>query len=356
MKREIILSAVAVLAFITTGCGGGGSSSGSGDGGSSNSDISPGYSKVDACNYLGNGMYAFKNWASFNATTNSLPDDTDFDGNAKLRELKIDNSNNLQLKQYSYASSTPTLVANKDSSNSAWNTPAKTYIVDISNGTRVARGDIIIVPATKISCSNNYATFSINGGLVKYKMQINEKDISGQTIVSQYEPARLELTNPAQVFASGSKLLEGVTTYLTKTYDMKSNDSRSKVTNNSGASLAGIDLTNIPNGQVFKFDTPSQKLTLNSNYTHTFVDANGNSHTGTWALHGGANKYITASNTAGNNQCRYYFMVISGELRYGTECDAGTKHKFGNNTNEDFMKEFSVNSVAKDSIINNLHN
>ena len=353
MKRRVILQVVAVLAFIITGCGGG-SGSGSGGSGSSNSDVSPGYSKVDACNYLSNGMYAFKSWATFNATTNSASDDTDFDGNAKLRELKIDSSNNLQLKQYSYASSTPTLAANKDSSNSAWNTPAKTYIVDISNGTRVARGDIIIVPATKISCSNNYATFSINGGLVKYKMQINEKDISGQSIVSQYEFVRQELTNPNQTFASGSKLLEGVATYLTKTYDMKSDDSKSKVTNNSGASLAGIDLTNIPNGQVFKFD--SQKLTLNSNNTHTFVDSNGNSHTGSWSLHGAANKYITASNTTGNNQCRYYFMVISGELRYGTECDAGTKHKFGNNTNEDFMKEFSVNSVAKDSIINNLHN
>ena len=348
MKRMVVLSAVAVLAFIATGCGGGGS--GGGNGGSSNSDVSPGYSQVDACNYLSSGMYAFKGWGAFNVTT----DTTDFDGNAKLRELKIDNSNNLQLKQYTYASSSPTLAANKDSSNAAWNTPAKTYIVDISTGTRIARGDIGIVPATKISCSNNFATFSINGGLVKYKMQINAKDVSGELIVDNYEFVRQELTNPAQTFASGSKLLEGVATYLTKVYDMQQRDTRSKVTDNSGASLAGIDLSNIPNGQVFKFD--SQKLTLNSNHTHTFIDANGNSHTGTWALHGSANKYITATNTTGNSESRYYFMVISGELRYGTEYDAGVKHKFGNNTTEDFMKEFALNSIAKDSIVNNLHN
>jgi len=185
-------------------------------------------------------------------------------------------------------------------------------------------------------------------------MQINEKDISGDSIVSHYPFVQLELSNPNQTFANGSKLLEGVVTFLTKTYDMPSNDTRSKVTNNSGASLATIDLTNIPNGQVFKFD--SQKLTLNSNNTHTFIDRNGNSHTGTWTLHGTTNKYITATNTTTNSQCRYYFMVIAGELRYGKECDAGVKHKFGSNTNEDFMNNFSVNKVAKDSIINNLHN
>ena len=351
MKRRVVLSAVAVLAFITTGCGGGGSSSGSGNGGggSSNSDVSPGYSQVDACNYLSSGMYAFKDWGAYNETTDS----TNFDGNAELRELKIDNSNNLQYKLTYYTSAT-TQTTTEDSSTTAWNTPPSGYIIDIATGTRVARGNFALVPATKVSCNNNFATFSINGGLVKYKIQINTKDISGQTIVSQYEPARLELANPAQTFASGSKVLEGVVTYLTKRYSMTDDDTRSKVTDNSGASLAGIDLSNILNGQVFKFD--SQKLTLNSNHTHTFIDANGNSHTGTWALHGTSNKYITATNTTTHSGYRYYFMVVNGELRYGIEADVGTKHKFGTTTTEDFMNRFAVNSVAKDSIINNLHN
>lgn len=348
MKKRVSLSVMVALTFIATGCGGGGSSSGGSS--SSNSDVSPGYSQVDACSYLGSGMYAFKSWGRFNETSDS----TDFDGNAQLRELKIDSNNNLQFKKYNYTSSTPPATPSEDSSNPSWSTPAQSYLVDISNGTRVAMGDFPIVPAAKIICSNNFATFSINGGLVKYKIQINEQDISGLDIVSQYEPVRLELQNQNITFASGSKLLEGVITYTTKVYDMSDDDSRSRVTDSSGASLAGIDLTTLPNGQVFKFD--SQKLTLNSNNTHTFVDANGISHTGTWTLNGGANKYITATNTTPQSSCRYYFMVISGELRYGTECDAGLKHKFGNGTNEDFMNDFSVNKTARDSIINNLHN
>ena len=341
----------AVTALMLTACGGGGT--GNNNGGTSPSDVSPGYTQVDGCSYLNDGMYAFKGWASYVATTHSAPDDTDFDGRAEVRELKI-SSGVLQLKMYDYPSATPTLVPNKDSSNAAWNTPAKTYLVDMASGTRIPRGDIAIVPAAKINCDNNKATFSINGGTVKFSMQINAQDVSGDTIISHYPSVEKELTTSAQTFANGSKLLEGVVTFLTKSYDMLKG-ARSKVTDGNWNSLAGIDLSNIPNGQVFKFD--QQQLTLNSDHTHTFTDHSGNVHTGTWAYHSGNTPYITASDTIdGTTQCRYYLAVNTGELRYGTECDDGIKKQFGNSTNEDFMKEFSVNQTARDSIINHLHN
>ena len=337
-----------VTALMLTACGSSGT--GNNGGGTSPGDVSPGYTQVDGCSYLNDGMYAFKGWASYGATG----DDTDFTGQDEVRELKI-SGGTLHLKMYRYPSSAPTLAPNKDSSNSAWNTPAKTYLFDIAGGTRLPRGDIAIVPADSISCSDNIATFSINGGTIKYTMQINANDVSGDTIIAHYPSVEKELTSPALTFASGSKLLEGVVTYVTKGYSM-SEGNRSKVTDGNGNSLAGIDLSNIPNGQVFSFDQGNASLTLHANHTHTFTDGNGNVHTGTWALQGTGTRYITASDTiAGNTQCRYYFVVNSGELRYGTECDAGFKKKFGNSTNEDFMKEFSVNKTARDSIISNLH-
>jgi len=67
MKTKLSLLSIVALTFIATGCGGGTGTGGGGSGvGSSNSDVSPGYLQVDACSYLGTGMYAFKRWATPN--------------------------------------------------------------------------------------------------------------------------------------------------------------------------------------------------------------------------------------------------------------------------------------------------
>lgn len=305
----------------------------------------------DACAELHDGVYAYEEWRSYNATADdaySPNADSDF------KELKINVSNILNIKEDQYTSAS-TFTTSVDSSAANWvSATSSGFIVDMATLTTTPIGDIVLFPAGYTGCHNNVASFSGYGGLLGYDVHLSGRDISGEFILDIYPDLEVEIadsaTNPTKTFSAGSKLLVGEIISTQDLYLLEE-DAKTQVTDGIGNAFTTVNWTNVSTlGQVFKYDN-HYTLTIVNDGTLTLLDGNDNStRTGTWALVGsGSTQYLQTTITNDPQEGNPFLAVLNGALRVGYKSNSGMSVHIGTEP-DDAMDEIMFNKVAMEEI------
>lgn len=306
----------------------------------------------DACSELLAGVYAYEEWKSYDANADdaySANADSDF------KELKINASNMLHIKEEQYTSASTSTVSS-DSSAANWiSATSSGFIVDMATLSTTPIGDLGFLPATYSGCNTNVASFTGHGGLLGYEVHINGRDIGGEFILDIYPDLEVEITdiasNPTKTFPMGSKLLVGEIV-LTKDHHFIDEDSQTQVTDGIGNPFVTINWNNVSTlGQVFKYD--DYTLNIVNDGTLTLVDDNdGSTYSGTWALVGsGATQYLQTTITNNPHEGEPFLAVLNGTLRHGMKFESGYSIHMGTEP-DDVMDEVMFNKVAMDEIEN----
>ena len=305
---------------------------------------------ADACTELMEGVYAYEGWRSYNATA-----DDAFVGDSQLKEMKINTSNVIHLKEDEYTSASA-FANSMDSAQAGWiSSPAKNFILDVSDMTRQDMGGIGLFPNNKVGCANNVASFKGYDDLSSYDIHLSELNISGSYILDHYADLEVEINddinNKTKTFPSGSKKLVGHIV-LTSDHYMMQADSDTVVTDGTGASMATVNFTLIQTtGYVLVFNS-DRKMTLANDGTFTFVQQDGSSiANGTWQVLGTApNQYIKTTGSAEDaDSGDVFFALVANELRFGEFFPIGWTLHIGTEP-DDIMDEVMFNKVAMEGI------
>ena len=305
---------------------------------------------ADACAELTEGAYAYEGWRSYNATA-----DDAFVGDSQLKEMKINASNVIHLKEDEYTSASA-FTNSMDSAQAGWiGSPAENFILDVSNMTRQDMGRIGLFPNNKVGCANNVASFTGYNGLSSYDIHLSELNISGSYILDHYADLEVEINddinNKTKTFPAGSKKLLGHITLTSDHYLMEA-DSDTVVTDGTGASMATVNFTLIQTtGHVLVFNS-DRKMTLANDGTFTFIQQDGSSiANGTWQVLGTApNQYIKTTGSAEDaDSGEIFFAVVAGKLRFGEFFPIGWTLHIGTEP-DDIMDEVMFNKVGMEGI------
>jgi len=306
---------------------------------------------ADACVELTLGVYAYEGWKSYGVSA-----DDAYVEDSQLKEMKINTSDVIHLKQDAYTSATA-FTTDLDSAQAGWiSSPAENFILDVSNMTREDMGGIGLFPNTKVGCANNVASFTDYNSLSSYDIHLSELNISGSFILDHYADLEVEINddinNKTKTFPAGSKKLVGNIELTSKHYMMEA-DSDTVVTDGTGASMAGIDFTTVSSlGQVLVFNS-DRKMTLANDGTYTFVQQDGTTSiaNGTWQVLGTAPyQYIKTTGSAEDvDSGEVFFAVVAGELRFGEFFPIGWTLHIGT-APDDIMDEVMFNKVAMEGI------